>query len=70
MKFKAEDKKVSDNEEPEVRYAYVVFKNMDGKDLAMNAYKSITWKEKLALKYEFIKRIYFKNDPEDRLKKL
>ena len=32
MKFKTEEKKVSVNEEPEVRYAYVVFKNMDGKD--------------------------------------
>lgn len=69
MKFKTEEKKVSVNEEPEVRYAYVVFKNMDGKDLVMNAYKTINWKEKLALKYEFFKNFYFKNDQE-RLKKL
>jgi hypothetical protein len=69
MKFKTEEKKISDNEEPEVMYAYIVFKNMDGKDLVMNAYQSITWKEKLALKYEFLKNFCFKNDP-DRLKKL
>lgn len=61
MKFKTEDKKVSQNEEPEVRYAYVVFKNMDGKDLVMNAYQNVNWKEKLALKYEFFKKFYFKN---------
>ena len=35
---------------------------MDGKDLVLNAYNSINWKEKLALKYDKIKNIYFKNN--------
>jgi hypothetical protein len=42
---------------------------MDGKDLVLNAYNSITWKEKLALKYDCLKRLYFKNN-EERLEKL
>ena len=69
MLFKNEEKKVKDNEEPEVSYAYIVFKNMDGKDLVLKAYNSITWKEKFALKYDCIKRLYFKNN-EERLQKL
>ena len=69
MLFKKEEKKVKDNEEPEVSYAYIVFKNMDGKDLVLKAYNSITWKEKFALKYDCIQRLYFKNN-EERLQKL
>ena len=30
MLFKNEEKIVKDNEEPEVSYDYIVFKNMDG----------------------------------------
>lgn len=60
---------MKDNEEPEVSYAYIIFKNMDGKDLVLNAYNSINWKEKLAMKFDFIRNIYFKNN-EQRLEKL
>jgi hypothetical protein len=38
-----------ENEEPEVRYAYIIFKNMDGKDLAINAYKRISLTEKFII---------------------
>jgi hypothetical protein len=42
---------------------------MDGKDLVLNAYNSINWKEKLAMKFDFIRKIYFKGN-EQRLEKL
>ena len=42
---------------------------MDGRDLVLNAYNNISWKEKLALKYDCLKRFYFKNN-KDRLEKL
>ena len=63
---------MKDNEEPEVSYAYIIFKNMDGKDLVLNAYNSINWKEKLAMKFDFIRNIYFKNNEQrlDKLKKM
>jgi hypothetical protein len=45
---------------------------MNGKDLVLNAYNDISWKEKLALKYDCLKRFYFKNNKKrlDKLQKM